>query len=921
MRFDPLDRNTIVWGSHFLEAAAGTGKTFTIEHVVVRLLIESENPLLIEQILVVTFTRAQTRELKSRIHRNIQTALEQLLWKKEGPDYLLAILEEDAAVIKQAIRRLEDALASFDLAQIFTIHGFCYRMLSQFAFESGAPLQLNDPDQTGYTAILDQIVEKFLLRQIEEEDFSPGQITRVLDHFNKEPARLKSRIFSLVHSNKQIAPLPRFKDSFQKALQVFKDVEGPRREELLSKWLEIRSFYKQMGSVRFTYQMELLSHILERKECSQKEWDLLLSEKELFLSYIKPENRKVRVKGTLPYCHALEHLERHLLPVIEEAREPVHTLLRLAKHCKQKIDSHRSSAESLFPDDLLEMMQKAVYKNSFAEKIRASFSAVIIDEFQDTDPIQFEIFQTLFIKEAIPNNSLLRTLYFVGDPKQSIYAFRNADLYTYFKAFECLGKQTKKYLDTNYRSSPSLVAALNALFTAEEVKGWMRLPSLNTHLDLFPVRAGLTDPSVKEAEEIGAVHFFAKESPISSAKFKADFFEEEGFFPYIVEQILKEGGNWEKFAILVKDRYQAARILSFLNRYGISARIHRNLPLNESEAFEGLQKLIEALSAPSDLSALKQLLSTQLIGWNYEMLKGGFELERFRKAKEEILILRKTLFERGFSPFFDLFLKSSLPIGATVEQRLSHEELYFDLKQLEELFIDLSWSQEKEEIDWPALFAQVKTTSLEEDKRLKSRACKSLSAVSILTMHMSKGLEFEIVFALGVAFPHPLPDEIAIEGEGMVPLQPEDPRCRLALSEMDAEKLRQLYVALTRAKQRVYIPLALHSAKKIPSPGEASPIELYFMAACLPQLDFEQIDLFLHKIGKGKSITFSRVPDLFSIQAAAIPSAKRGAPQKEQTLHLQPIISRPIVSYSFLAKQTEMPDIQKIALPEEGPPT
>src|SRR5690606_15460837 len=125
-------------------------------------------------------------------------------------------------------------------------------------------------------------------------------------------------------------------------------------------------------------------------------------------------------------------------------------------------------------------MQKAIDVPKFKAKVRQKYQAAIIDEFQDTDKVQWDIFQKLFIEEP------LQALYLVGDPKQSIYRFRKADIYTYLAARVTLGEENAYVLDTNYRSSKSLVSALNALFE----RPFLYLPKLKEILPFYPVKAG-----------------------------------------------------------------------------------------------------------------------------------------------------------------------------------------------------------------------------------------------------------------------------------------------------------------------------------------------------------------------------------------------------------------------------------------------
>src|SRR5579872_2125042 len=140
-RFDCLSANCPIFGPHLLEASAGTGKTFSIEHVVVRLLLESEE-IEIEEILAVTFTRAATRDLKRRIRANIGEALARIQSGKTGWEYLDPYLGSE-----KAAKKLSEAKLAFDQCQIFTIHGFCHRMLQEFAFEAELGFTLRDPDR------------------------------------------------------------------------------------------------------------------------------------------------------------------------------------------------------------------------------------------------------------------------------------------------------------------------------------------------------------------------------------------------------------------------------------------------------------------------------------------------------------------------------------------------------------------------------------------------------------------------------------------------------------------------------------------------------------------------------------------------------------------------------------------------------
>src|ERR1700733_933837 len=178
--FNVLDRHLDIHRNYLLEASAGTGKTFSIENIVVRLLLEGKM-LSLEKILVVTFTRAAVRDLKNRIRANIEKALNFLISKPHvGPDYLLKICEEGEASTTFARRRLEQALLIFDQAQIFTIHSFCARALSENVFESNMRVDSVLSDEPLSRTMLLGIIKDFFRTEIRPEIYSPAQLKLVL---------------------------------------------------------------------------------------------------------------------------------------------------------------------------------------------------------------------------------------------------------------------------------------------------------------------------------------------------------------------------------------------------------------------------------------------------------------------------------------------------------------------------------------------------------------------------------------------------------------------------------------------------------------------------------------------------------------------------------------------------------------------
>ncbi len=213
----------------------------------------------------------------------------------------------------------------------------------------------------------------------------------------------------------------------------------------------------------------------------------------------------------------------------------------------KKIEEPILSEELFFgPDELLKRMRVAVERDAFASCVRKKYRAVIIDEFQDTDPLQWEIFKILFLDPINP----LRAFYLVGDPKQSIYRFRKADIYTYFEAKDMLGPSAHYSLGTNHRSSLAMIGVLNALFD----RNWLSLPKLQMTIPC-PAVIPRSEASSDFSDEKGAVHFIGARS-----------FEDCAlpFAAMEIERLMPLLKSPSSFAILVKDRYQADAAVQLL---------------------------------------------------------------------------------------------------------------------------------------------------------------------------------------------------------------------------------------------------------------------------------------------------------------------------------------------------------------------
>lgn len=834
--FDVLNRHLNVHQHLLLEASAGTGKTFSIENIVVRLLIETPPhqpvPRTLERLLIMTFTRAAARDLKMRIRANIQNALTHLQYPSQPPDYLLKVIEMGEGAIDKAKTCLENALFNFDQAQIYTIHSFCNRMLRNFVFEGDLSLDLSGGEHPLPKELFKRGIRDFFHTGLTSEQYGKIQMVLLAKAYGHNQEDLENELLKVLQRRGAIAASASFSELYLQFCEKFTLFKQFIPDKILEDFYTLIPFLNKVEG-RFAEEcvplVKQLIDILSLAIPSQDHFEQIIANAPLLLSLFDPESRNKRKKGPekpLHYPDLARDLKIFLAPALEAGNTHLITV-RLAADCQKHLQTVLKEEECFGPDDLLTAMQRAVHQAEFTEHVRALYDTVIIDEFQDTDPIQWDIIQTLFLREFKGH------LMLVGDPKQSIYAFRQADIYTYLAAAEALGPQAKATLDTNYRSQTPLLQALNTLFS--KASSFMSLPRTSAFLPYRPVCAG--SKTIKTFNDPwGCVHFMRVHYP---KKFSRDDLESQ-ILPFIAGEIQrlisKDFISPREIAVLVNDRYQAQNTLQILKQWNIPAQLQRQVLLADSPAVDLLKELLQATLSPRDESALKTALGGPLIGWTH------LELERLKEEIElqtvllQFYELRRLLIEQNFGTFFYAFLHTVFGREISTEEALLKRdgglELYQDLLHLAEIamtYQSTSRATPEELLQWISSFKQ---TRVDEETSIKKRRDVDQEAVQILTIHSSKGLEFDCVFALGLMNPLRLPDLLIPNEKGdawHAVRESDDPLYQRFSKEHEAESMRQLYVAMTRARLRLYIPLALGPQKT------TSPIDCFLEK--LPPLD------------------------------------------------------------------------------------
>ncbi len=309
------------------------------------------------------------------------------------------------------------------------------------------------------------------------------------------------------------------------------------------------------------------------------------------------------------------------------------------------------------------MVQERLVEKSFVDEIRKKYQAVIVDEFQDTDPVQWNIFETLFLTDPT------KAVYLVGDPKQSIYAFRSADIYTFLEAAKGFNIEQKAALTTNYRSTQGLLDGLNRLFCG---KPWMDLPKLQQQL-FVPL-----SNAAKQGD--GELCFMIAEGELGMGKRWPSEIVEQQFFSYIIHEIHQHHLEPREIAILVKDRYQALRVKNVLEKYQVPCVISRGASLGDSIMVDLLLELVEACHGTDPLSSVKKVLLGPFVQLPIEELTD----EAVFQAKAVFSELSRVWLENGFSVFLAQFLQTKFWKRSVFQTLCSIEALYDDLMQIVE---------------------------------------------------------------------------------------------------------------------------------------------------------------------------------------------------------------------------------------------
>jgi superfamily I DNA/RNA helicase len=446
-------------GALVVEASAGTGKTFFIEHRVADLMIEQGADL--EQILLVTFTEKATAELRARVRGQ----LDRLVHAPAGPRPDVPAWRIDAATRAH----LQRALWSMERAAISTIHGFCQRTLGD---EALVGRRLLDERQISEEVAFDEAWHALLREQFARDPDDARYLAAYLGGGRKLD-ELRKTLLSALRKGGELAPAPRAMPpvaEVEAIAALLRAIDDPEAF--------VRAAEGPAGSIgKATETIRILRRRLAAAESALERvlvFDAALDLEDRLAKLPGALTPKKKAHGTAA-TNALAHGVRALLPLLQ--RLPLQIAHRFLPALRARLDEDKLARGQFDYQDLLARLAALLRGpggDALAARLRARLPWALIDEFQDTDPLQWEIFARVWRPEpgaAAIASAARGGLTIVGDPKQAIYSFRGADVATYLRAREAMlaGGARRIDLTANQRSTRPLVEATNALLAGPAV--------------------------------------------------------------------------------------------------------------------------------------------------------------------------------------------------------------------------------------------------------------------------------------------------------------------------------------------------------------------------------------------------------------------------------------------------------------------
>ncbi|MED7788456.1 UvrD-helicase domain-containing protein [Francisella sp. 19X1-34] len=830
-------------GRHIIEASAGTGKTYNITELYIRLLLEKK--LLPSQILVMTFTKDATQEIIGRVEAKIREVLASYTDEKKESD-------------SENYKHLKRSLLEIDEAAIFTIHGFCKKILSEQAFASGIEMDVSMEVDT--SDILQKVIEDFFRKNINKNKTN-FEYLKVYSLHTPEKFLDRNGLLNVIRSNHQIVvdkpiSLDEFNMRKKQQLDIFSN-----NEDIVDDFLSKLGKGEPEGR-----RVEEYHKILD--------W-LKLDDEASFPDNISIITNGNKIKGAKvkPVFAGIKEL-KELQQEIKQKQAAQFIQQACTKIRKDFVKAKEQKGVLDFDDLITKLCQSVKSSLELVKTLQTQYPIALIDEFQDTDAEQYQILDAIYplkntshsheggnlltnglnLKDThlrgYDNNDVQdeskHLLLMIGDPKQAIYGFRGGDIFTYLKAKSSCSEENQWSMDTNWRSTSQIIKAYNRLFYKKdyEHKDEGELGD-NIFSDGIGYQLVKASPKANEKardfeDGLKPINYFYYDVSEEDKKNDIDKSLSAWTANEIVRLLNSRKVAEDDIAILVETGTQAKEIQQALSNKKLSSVYlsQRDNVYHSQEASEILA-VMEGINELENKSLLKKALSTSLLGGSADKFIRYTDDEDISVWDEEIekaKNLRMIWHKYGFMAFIMKLIHESFS-----QRDDSKERTITNILHLAELIkiAENKYKHPNQLIKWYR--QQIKNSSTAEGElRLESDD----NLIKIITIHGSKGLEYSVVFIPFASYISS--KKLSLNNankyydssleQTVYKIGKDDTTKKLVEQETIQELMRLFYVAVTRAEHRCYIGVA-----KYPNSENSSLAQF---------LEYEKDECWLEKVQK-----------------------------------------------------------------------
>ena len=839
-----------LWGSRLIEASAGTGKTWTIAALYLRLVLGHgedhafafARPLRPAEILVMTFTRAATRELSDRIRARLLEAAQCFRGDAPVPAHdgfladLLAAYPEGTARAGAAWH-LAMAAEGMDDAAVHTIDAWSQRMLREHAFDSGCLFdeELNADERAVQTeAAQDYWRQQCYPLRGEALDAVLG-VWGGVDALVADMRSLTDQMLPMGVGDGTLTNCVQHAQQARHSAIAALKVGWAERAQAMQQWLDEQTAPKvcdwdkrKLAPRHYTGWLSTLAgwaasadgDALELSDSAQ--------------SRLSPDGLLQALKADAPPVALLDHFQAFAdLLTAQQALPEVAVALRLhaAASVQARMAQLKQHTGSFGFADMLQRLDQALAGPNGArlrERMAAQYPVALIDEFQDTSPLQYRIFDQLY---RTADNDRETALLLIGDPKQSIYGFRGADIYSYLAARRATAGR-HYVLGTNHRSTQALVHAVNHGFASAEARpgeGAFRFRAgaqADNPLPFVPVQARgrveqfqsaggpvpaltlLHDLELRSAEQHRRLY-----AALCAERIATWLNDAQAGFAQAGQPLQRL--RPADIAILVRTGKEAEAVRRELRRRGVaSVYLSDKESVFASDEAQDLLHWLHAVAAPQDVRRLRAGLATRIVGLTLQALAQlASDDEALDARSEQLRALHAVWQTQGVLSMLRQSLHQ-LGLPARWLAQPGGERRLTNFLHLAELLAAASAQLDGEQalIRW--LVQQMQDGGASGDDqivRLESDA----DLVKVVTVHKSKGLEYPVVclpfacsFRAVTRKTTPFLNLANAAGERRLHLQLSNEALAQGDHERQREDLRLLYVALTRARHALWLGFA-----------------------------------------------------------------------------------------------------------------